>query len=98
MYKNETEILKIDTISDPMVSFSAKIERKIYAILGVYSPTKARSNINEKEEKEFIEQLQTTIDKQPKKHTLILHINFNSKLGSFVGDLRTHERLGTNHD
>ena len=68
--------------SERILSFVAKMKEEKYAIVGVYGPTEARTTIDEREELQFIEQLQTTIDSQKKNHTLIVFGDFSFKLGS----------------
>ena len=82
-------------ISERILSFVAKIKKEKYAIVGVYGPTQTRTTIDEREELQFIEQLQTIIDTQQKNHTLIVLGDFNSKLGSSTGKVVGRYGLGS---
>ena len=78
VYKNTTEIIQTDLISDRVV----RINKETFSIVGVCGPTQVRALADENEEITFIEELQFTIEKQPKNTTLILLGDFNAKLGN----------------
>ena len=82
-------------VSERILMFVAKIKEEKYAILGVYGPKQARTTIDEKEELQFIEQLETTLGFQQKNHTLIVLGGFNSKLGSSTDKVVGRYGLGS---
>ena len=54
--------------------------KETFSFVGVYGPTQVRALADENEEITFIEELQSTIEKQPKNTTIIFSSDFNTKL------------------
>ena len=79
---SELSNIKTDLISDRVMSVIVRINKETFSIVGVYEPTQVRALADENEEITFIDELQSTIDKQPKNTTLIFLNDFNAKLGN----------------
>ena len=58
VYKNTTEIIKTNLISDRVMSVIVRINKETFSIVGVYGPTQVRALADKNEKITFIEELQ----------------------------------------